>query len=309
MTGASGFIGSRLVKGLLDIGCQVNVLLRPSADTWRIRDVIDRVKILPGDLSNFDPKPILQALSNVDIIYHMAAAGVDPSKGDSVSTLQANVTGTLQVLQLARTLEVDRFVYCGSCSEYESGENLTEDFHSTLTSEYAVSKSAAWMLCQVFSLRYGLPVVCLRPFMVYGPFEAAYRLVPHAITSCLSGADIRLTGGEQTRDFVFVDDVAEAFYSAAAVPEAVGGTFNVCTGKATSIKEIVSTAVELTATASKPLFGALPYRDTETWTMSGNPAKAEEYLGWAARTTISEGLIKTVQWFREQSHMYPEYNR
>ena len=307
VTGASGFIGSHLVKRLLELGSHVTVLLRPSSNAWRIRDVLDRVKVLPGDLGRLDPEERSSHLSKVQIVYHMAAAGVDPSERDAAVIVQTNVTGTLRALQLARLLEVDRFVYCGSCSEYTPGELLSEDSVSAPTSEYAASKSAGWLLTQAFSARYGLPVVSLRPFNVYGPFEAGYRLVPYTITSCLRSTDIELTGGEQARDFVFIDDVVEAFLSVAAVSEAVGGTFNVCTGKSTSIKEIVSTTVELTASAARPLFGAIPYRDTETWILSGDPARAEKHLGWTARTGLNEGLAKTIQWFRKHSDEYAEY--
>ena len=307
VTGAAGFMGSHLVKRLVGIGCRVIVMIRPPSNLWRIEDVLDQVEIVQSDLRHLRTDELESHLPDVQVIYHLAAAGVDQSYQDIESIIQTNVLGTLRLLQLAHIRKVERFVYCGSCFEYGPGALLAEDLLPMPTSEYGASKSAAWMLVNTFSRRYGLPVVSLRPFTVYGPFEAGHRLIPHTIIKALDGLNIDLTGGEQTRDFILVEDVVEAFLSAAVGPEAVGGTFNVCTGLATSVKEVVYMIIELTESAVTPLFGARRCRDTEMWTLSGDPTKAKDSLGWSAQTSLRNGLHNTIQWFREHRSRYQEY--
>jgi len=307
VTGATGFLGAHLVARLVEVGSHVVALIRPASNLWRIQHILDRVEIVPCDLSHPETANLESSLSDVQVVYHLAAAGVDQSYQDAASIMQTNVMGTLRLLQLARTRKVERFVYCGSCSEYGPGTRLSEDSLPAPTSEYGASKSAAWMLARTFFQRYGLPVVSLRPFNAYGPLEAANKLIPHLIIKAIENSKMELTGGEQTRDFVFVDDVVGAFLAAAVIPDAVGGTFNVCTGLATSIKEVASAIVELTGSAVQPLFGAVPYRDTEIWTLSGDPGRARHSLGWSARTSLRNGLDKTMRWFREHRSRYPMY--
>lgn len=299
VTGAAGFIGSQLARALLACGCRVSVLLRRSSDCWRLRDILSQLKIHHGDLSNLSFEEARAGLSSSDMIFHLAAAGIDAGKPDAGEILKTNVLGTLTLLKLARHWNVERFINCGSCSEYGKGNFLAEDAPLAPICEYGVSKVSAGILAKVFQQKYGVPVVSLRPFMAYGPFEARQRLIPHVILSALEGRDIELTAGEQTRDFVFVEDVVEAFLKASIAPGVVGETFNIATGRATSVREAVLTILNLMETTAKPFFGARPYRDSELWESSGDPRKAEARLNWKAGVSLAEGLRKTIRWFQE----------
>src|SRR3989338_7857774 len=121
------------------------------------------------------------------------------------------------------------------------------------------------MLARIFHQRYALPVVSLRPFTVYGPFEGRHRLIPQTIINALDHGDIELTGGKQTRDFIFIDDLLDAFVRAAVTDDIIAETFNISTGKATSVQEVVLTILRLMGSPIKPLFGAKPYRPMEIW--------------------------------------------
>jgi nucleoside-diphosphate-sugar epimerase len=125
----------------------------------------------------------------------------------------------------------------------------------------------------------------------------------------LDGTELKLTGGEQARDFIFVDDVTNAFLSAGVIPEALGETFNISTGKATSVKELVTTIIDLMKAkdSARPIFGALPYRSTEQ-SLSGNPAKAKKKLEWAPEVPLEVGLKKTIEWFNANRKRFPIYN-
>jgi nucleoside-diphosphate-sugar epimerase len=301
VTGASGFVGSQLVRRLVESGADVVALVRPESDLWRIQEVLDWVELATA--------PDDARLGGVTTVYHLAAAGVRPGVADPASVVEANVLGTLRVLELARDVGASRFVYCGSCFEYGSGERLREDAPLRPPSEYAASKSAGWLLAQAFANAHGLPVVSVRPFTAYGPFEAAYRLVPSVILSALEGAPVELTGGEQTRDLVYVGDVADGLIAAASSERALGGMFNLCTGTSRSVREVAETIVELTGEPVPLRLGALPERAVEYRSLSGDPTRAAEVLGWEAGTPLDEGLTRTIEWFREHRERYPEYNR
>lgn len=304
VTGATGFIGSHLVRRLVGIGCEVVAMTRPSSNLWRIKDTLSQVKIVKADMDKLVVGNLESGLKGVEVVYHLAAAGVDQCRQDAMSIFRTNVMGTVQLLRLAHSLKTIRFIYCGSCFEYGPGSRLREDVLPRPQSEYGASKVAAWSIVHAFSRQYGLPTVTLRPFTVYGPFEAKQRLVPYTIVKALQGSTIDLTGGEQSRDFVFVEDVIEALLEAAAAPEAPGCTMNVCTGVATLVKDLVNTLVELIGNGAAPRFGTIPYRDTEMRTLSGDPGKARQILGWAARTPLHDGLGRTVLWFRQNLRMY-----
>ena len=301
VTGAAGFVGARLVRSLLDGGEDVVALVRPGSRLWRLEDVLDRVELLEVDVGALDARSA--ALRDVRVVHHLAAAGVDPRDGDPGSILATNVLGTQATLEVARVLEVDRFVYCGSCFEYGSGSRLREDAPLRPRSTYAASKAAGRLLAEAAAAAHGLPVVTLRPFTAYGPFEAAHRLVPSCILNALAGRPIELTAGEQRRDLVHVDDVATAFVAAARNPAAVGRTLNVCSGEETRVRDVAATVLELVGGEAELRLGALPQRPGETDALSGDPAAAEQVLGLRP-TPLREGLARTVDWFRAHSAAY-----
>ena|SRR3989338_2734605 len=305
VTGAAGFIGSHLVRKFIGQGGHVIALVRASSDLWRIQDVRDKIEIHRADLNDISVDALKAKIKGVDIVYHLGAAGVDQSGRDPASIMRVNVVGTLALLQLARDLNAARFVYGGSCFEYGAGSRLREDARLVPLNEYAVSKISGGVLTELFFRKYGLATVHLRPFTVYGPFENHQRLVPHVIRGAFEGHDIKLTGGKQTRDMVFIDDAVEGFLAAGTKPKIAGNTFNLSTGNEMSVKEISLTIVKLMGDSVKILFGAQPYRESEVWSLSGDPAKAKKLLGWKARTSLREGLQKTIEWFKENKKKYP----
>ncbi len=309
VTGAAGFIGSRLTRKLFEGGSKVSILIRPGSDLWRLEDIAGQIGIHYGDLGQLAFSQIQSKFSSLHMIYHLGACGFDGTKIDPEEILKTNTLGTLTLLKLARHLDVERFIYCGSCSEYGAGNSFCEDSSPNPISEYGVSKISAWMLTNIFHQNYGLPVVSLRPFMIYGPFEAPSRLIPQVITSVLKERDVELTTGEQTRDCVFIEDALDAFLRAGIMPGIIGETFNVSTGHATSIKDIVLTIFQLMNASVKPLFGVRPYREFELWSSSGEPSRTRNKLHWTAQTSLREGLQKTIHWFEENGRKYSAYVR
>jgi nucleoside-diphosphate-sugar epimerase len=165
---------------------------------------------------------------------------------------------------------------------------------------YAASKSAAWLFCNLCHRTYGYPIVTVRPFTVYGPRQSERALIPQVILSALRGEDFEMTGGEQTRDFTYVDDIVEGYIRASISGKAIGQTINLGTGKEHAIKDVVLKVVELMGSTVKPLIGALPYRPGEIWCLYSDSSKARELLGWQPQVGLEDGLRKTIEWYTDK---------
>ena len=297
VTGAGGFLGANLVRALVAAECEVTVLARPQATLERLRELLPRLTVLRADVSDSASLEAVDPSAASDLVFHLAAAGTDQRLRDFGVLLQVNAHGTLQVCELARRGGAKRIVALGSAAEYGSGELLTEASPLRPASWYGVSKAAGWMAARALSQGSAAPVVWLRPFSPFGPFEDHRRLVPYTILSALQRQDVLLTGGEQTRDFVFVDDVIAACLRAAIEPGIEGEAINVCTGAETRVSDLATAIVRLMGDPVPVRFGAVPYRADEPGRLSGDPRKARERLRWEAATPIEEALRRTIEWF------------
>lgn len=306
MTGAAGFLGSHLVPRLIEAGAEVCALDQPNARGWSRLERQSLAATLRTDVRALAEPTHDRLLGDIDAIFHLAAVGVVGETGDVRELATGNIDGTLAGLLAAQRLR-SRFLYCGSCFEYGAGARWTEQALPAPTTEYGAAKAGGWLLANAFARRTGVEVVSLRPFTMYGPMEPPSRLVPSVVRHALAGRPIDLTPGEQTRDFVYVEDVADAFVVAATTDAAVGGTFNICTGTAVSVRDVVLKVLECTQSRTEARFGALAYRSSELPTLSGDPTHAAQVLGWRAGVSLGEGLARTIAWFRSVGTALPEY--
>jgi nucleoside-diphosphate-sugar epimerase len=143
------------------------------------------------------------------------------------------------------------------------------------------------------------PVVILRPFNTYGPFQSSKAVIGEVIEKLLKNQPIEATEGRQTREFNFVEDIVDGFVRAMESPDAIGHIINIGNGVEVAIRDLFLTLKELTNSESELRFGALPQRPTEIWHMCADNARARDLLGWTAKTPLREGLSRTIQWFRQ----------
>ncbi|MBT8447929.1 MAG: SDR family NAD(P)-dependent oxidoreductase, partial [Gammaproteobacteria bacterium] len=286
VTGATGFIGTHLVRRLYAEGAAISILVRPGSSPTALDDLLPSLQLIEGDLTDRAAIEGAVRAARPERVFHLGAftnVSRDPQVAEEA--MRVNLHGTMQLLQALEGGDLKCFVASGSCEEYGAAP---APFHEALApapvSPYSVSKAAATLWCLMRHRTAGLPVVVVRPFLVYGPGQDTSRLLPSAIVAALAGQDFPMTGGEQTREFTYVDDIVEGYLRAAAVPEAIGEIFNLGTGIEVPVRDVVEKIYALSGSSGRPLPGALPYRPAEIWRFAAVTDKARRILGWQHRT-------------------------
>jgi len=306
VTGATGFIGSHLAERLVAEGAEVTLAVEPGANQANVTIILDKVRVHEVDLRDGQMVQWLVRECQPSKVYHLAAVGVTQPSIDSRLAVQVNVLGTLNLLDALRETDCDCLVNTGTCYEYGHNDPpMCEDQMLDPINAYAASKSAAWLFCNMYHRTHGCPIVTVRPFTAYGPRQSKRVLIPQTIISALRVAeglakDFAMTGGEQTRDFTYVDDVVEGYIRASLLEKAIGQTINLGTGEERPIKDVVLKVLELMGNPVKPLIGALPYRPREIWRLYADNNKARDLLGWQPQVGLEDGLTKTIAWYTEQ---------
>jgi nucleoside-diphosphate-sugar epimerase len=294
VTGATGFIGPHLVRRLLAAGAQVTCLILSEAEQGELPA---RVTCHVADLRDAGAvRAVVQAVRPA-IVLHLAAVGVTEFGIDPIAAVQVNVEGTLNLLTGLKGSGYRRFVFAGTSHEYGANPSpFREDQPPAPTNVYAASKSAAWLFCQMYHRAQNWPVVCVRPFGAYGPGQRPPAFLPTLIQSALHGQAFPMTGGEQVRDLIYVQDVVEGMIRAATVPGIEGQIFNLCSGKGVSLAELARRVLALMDDPGHLELGALPYRPGVMWRMVGDNSQAGQALDWRPVTSLDEGLRRTIAW-------------
>lgn len=299
VTGGAGFIGSHLVDGLLDAGYQVRVLDDLSTgDENNLAHRRGALKLLRGDLRDRDA--VRAAVAGVDVVFHLAAiSSVRLSIIDPVESIDVNVRGAMQVLQVAQESGVRRVIIASSAAVYGDSDALplNESEPPRPLSPYAVHKLACEHLCKVFTQMYGLETVALRYFNVYGERQrpdAEYAAAIPRFAELLSHneAPTIFGDGEQTRDFIHVSDVVRANLLAAESAEAVGKAINIASGQASSVNAVVNTLAEITGASVAPRYAPPQVGDIRA--SVADISLARSLLGFEPRVSLRDGLARLV---------------
>ena len=307
VTGAGGFIPSHLTHRLVRSGAKVAIVTKYNSvmDNPRLTDIWDDLEVIEADLRNFDA---LRKVSQwkPEIVYHCAAYNhVGDSFGNFAEALDSNIKGTANLLECWQGYE--RFVYVSSSEVYgyQTKVPWSESFSPKPISPYAVGKYGGDLLAQIKQTN-RLPVVIIRPFNTFGPYQSPRAIIGEMIIKCLSGKTIVSTKGVQTREFNYVSNIVDAFILAVRVEKAVGQIINVGAGEEIKIKDLILLIHKLTGSKSKLEIGKLKYRPTEIWRMKTDNAKAKKILGWKPRYSFREGLGITVEWYRKFLEVYAD---
>ncbi len=304
ITGGAGFIGSHLARALVQ--GENEVVVFDNLSTGRkenLRDCPGRITLIEADIRNFER--LKEASQEVTQLYHLAAISSVPlSVDDPRTTADVNVNGTWNVLEACRQNRVKRLIFVSSASVYGAATKVPfkESMSLQANSPYAASKLIGEQLCDLYRRLYGLETVCLRFFSVYGPRQNPHsqyaNVIPAFATRLLKGETPTVYGnGQQTRDFIFVEDVVKAFQAAGKGKKVVGEVINFGSGRQTSVIKLLKLIQQSLGTKISPKFAPIkPGDDPRT---CADTTKAKRLLGMKRVTALQAGLEKTLKWFKE----------
>jgi len=300
VTGATGFLGSHLVRRLVQEGAIVSALGRGRGPMDRLADVRGEIERYQIDLEDAQALESLARRVRPEYVFHLAGR-VDPSRSAEITEacLRENVLATANLLWALQDIPIQAFVFTSTTEVY--GHNpvpFHEDQVVDPPSPYAVSKVAAEHLCRFFATAYSCPVVILRLSTVYGPQQNDERLIPSTILAILRGTPLSVTDGEHRRNFLYVDDAIEGIVKAATRPTARGETINLGGESVVSLREVIDTIRRLMGTTWEPVYGVRERRINEPLVMRTNREKAKRLLGWEPTIGLEEGLRVTIEAYR-----------
>lgn len=311
VTGAGGFVGSHLTERLVRAGARVRAMVHYNAlGTWGWLDqspVRGDIDVIASDLADRDS--VVRAMTGSEIVFHLGALIAIPYSYEApASYVHTNVIGTLNVLQAARELGVERVVHTSTSEVYGTAQYVPIDEKHPLQgqSPYSASKIGADKMAQAFHRSFGVPVVTLRPFNTFGPRQSARAVIPTIITQCLAGDTVHLGSLEPTRDFSYVTDSVEGYLLAAGTDKVVGMTINLGSGREISIGDLARTIMEMTGSAATIESDERRLRPeaSEVDRLLADNSLARSLLGWRPQVTLEDGLARTIDWIRQNPERF-----
>ncbi len=314
VTGGAGFIGSNLCESLLSEGNRVFCL--DNLATGKHENIEPFLsnpdfKFTEGDIRDYET--CLKSSEGMDVILHQAALGSVPrSINDPITTNSVNIDGFLNMLNAAKEKQVPRFVYAASSSTYGDSLNLpkVEDIIGMPLSPYAVTKYVNELYAHVYGNLYGMQIIGLRYFNVFGrnqsPDGAYAAAIPKFVSAFLNHESPIVHGdGEQTRDFTYIDNVIQMNHLAATTdnPNALNQVYNVACGQRTSLNEVIKGIQEALAKYD-PAIAAIdvkhgPERAGDVRDSLADISKAKNLLGYEPTHTLNEGIAEAIEWYRD----------
>ena len=307
ITGSTGFIGANLVRRFLKIDAEVYIITRTTSNKWRIKDILKDVNEFCVDLLDYERLASIILDIKPEIIFHTAIYGGYPFQKDIKKIIESNFIGTVNLVNACQKVDFELFVNTGSSSEYGlKSKPMTEKDILEPVNDYGVSKAAATLYCQAVARREKMPIVTLRLFSPYGYYEESTRLIPAVIMACLRGENPKVTSPNYVRDFIFIEDVTDAYIKVIETSDISGEIFNIGYGKQHSVEEVVDEIIKLTKSEVKPEWGNAPKWQNEPNKWRADISKAKDILKWQPKHSLEQGLAKTVKWFMENMPLYEE---
>jgi dTDP-glucose 4,6-dehydratase len=306
VTGGAGFVGSQLVRELLDSSYHVVVL---DNFTTGLKESLPRsgeLRLISGDVRDFGL--VSRIVRNTPYVVHLAAQAFIPFSYEMpVHVAEVNAIGSINILKACQDHHIKRLVHISSSEVYGSAQYVPMDEKHPLQpfSTYSVAKTAADMWAQTFFWEHKLPVVILRPFNTFGPRESLPYFIPEIIRQCLKEPQIRVGNLDTRRDFTYVKDTANAMVRALETEKIEGEIINIGTGETHKMKEILALVQKETKTMKKPVVvdkSRLRPKDVDT--LVTDNSKARRILGWNPEVSFEEGIQRTIKWYNDNDRTW-----
>lgn len=313
VTGADGFIGSHLVEELIKSGRRVKAFcLYNSFNSWGwldnlSKDKLDQIEIFTGDVR--DPNGVRTAMKGCEEVYHLAALIAIPYSYHSPdSYIDTNVKGTLNILQAARDLEVNRVLVTSTSEVYGTAQYvpIDEKHPRQPQSPYSASKIGADCMAESFYRSFDLPVTIVRPFNTYGPRQSARAIIPTIITQLLNGSEqIKLGDLTPTRDLLFVKDTVRGFIEIGKSDELIGHDCNIATNSEISMQSLVENLISIINPKAVIVQDKERLRPekSEVFRLYGDNTKICQFTNWSPQYNLKEGLQETIKWFSNNENL------
>lgn len=295
VTGASGFIGAHLVPILLAAGCEVAILAAPDDTLWRLSEVIDQIRVIHGDMNTVNKFASNLVDFHPDVCIHLAWY-VEPGKYLESPLNITCVISSLNLLGLLIQTGCQQVVMTGTCAEYDTDLGFLKETSPTKpTTLYAAAKLSLCVLGQQMTKGTGTRFAWARLFYLYGAKEDDRRIVPALIRSLIRNEPFAASTGEQSRDYMHVEDVASALWFIA--DKRLEGTFNISSGMPVTMRALMEIIGNSLGKTDLILFGTAPKRQWEPQFVCGDNQKLRQ-LGWQLKYSLHDGLTETIKWWK-----------
>ena len=307
ITGATGFVGANILRFLVKKNYSPHVLIRKTSNLWRIKDLVPKIALYQIDL--LEKKLLEKTVKKIkpQIIFHLANAALYQGLPTFVkSYIEVNILGTINLITACKDLNYQCFINTGSSAEYGSKERpMKEDNFCQPLSLYAVTKLAATNYASYVGKKEKKPIITLRLFSPFGPYDDPKRLITEVIYHALKNNNIYLSNPDLVRDYIFIDDVVRAYILAIEAAEKYPGEiFNLGSGKESSIKKVAETILGLIDSSSTIKWGVFPPRDFESSKWQADLNKTKKFLKFKPEVSFEDGLEKTIAWFKKNIPIY-----
>lgn len=313
LTGADGFIGSHLAERLLEEGCKVRAFVYyNSFNSWGWLDTLpretrNRFDVFAGDIR--DPNGVRTAMKGVDVVFHLAALIAIPFSYHSPdSYIDTNVKGTLNIVQAAKDLGIERVLVTSTSEVYGTAQfvPITELHPKQPQSPYSASKIGADSIADSFYRSFDLPLTIVRPFNTYGPRQSARAVIPTIITQLLNGMEeIKLGDITPTRDLLFVRDTANGFVEIAKADSLIGHEVNIATQSEISVGDLAAEMIKQINPNARIIQDEQRLRPakSEVFRLFGSNEKLKQHTPWQQQYSLEQGIEATINWFRQPENL------
>ena len=313
VTGADGFIGSHLVEKLLEEGCQVRAFAYyNSFNSWGWLDSLPKeklkqIEVVTGDIR--DPHGVRNALKDIEVVFHLAALIAIPYSYHSPDTyIDTNIKGTLNIVQAARELNIERVLVTSTSEVYGTAMYIPIDEKHPRQgqSPYSATKIGADSIADSFYRSFNVPITIVRPFNTYGPRQSARAVIPTIISQLLNGKEaIKLGSLHPTRDLLFVKDTAKGFVEIAKSDKTIGHEINIAMQEEISVGDLAQKLINELNPNAQIITDEQRLRPekSEVERLFGSNQKIKELTDWKPDYTLDSGLKETIEWFSEPSNL------